>query len=217
MKTRLLLLFLAFFSLTMVSAQMRVQQESNTVTFIVDDTVDHDDWDANGDPIYLYLNIPASEASNGVGWEPLGPWPGMPMFDLGGDQYKITIDLSDFYPAGTTIFEILFTYNDNMGNQNPIADGFNATDHSYVPLTTLSTLDFEENDTTFKIINGNLVVSQNENISVSVYNVTGQLVKSFTNINLDINNSLDLNLDKNGLFLVRIESKKGIQVIKTIN
>jgi len=218
MKTRILLFLVAILSLSVARAQIRVQQDDNTVTFNLDDNADGDDWDANGNPIYLYLNIPASEASNGVAWEPLGPFPGGRMNSLGDNFYKITIDLSDFYPDGTTIFEIFYTYNDNMGNQNPLTGGFNATDASFVPLTisTLSTVDFEENKTEFNIINGQLVVSQNESISVNVYNITGQLVKTFTQINLDSNNSLDLNLIENQLYLVRIESQNGIKVIKTV-
>jgi hypothetical protein len=219
MKARLFVFVLTIFTLTSALAQMRVQQDGNTVTFIVDDNIDGDDWDANGNPIYLYLYIDSSGASNSMSSEPLGAWPGTEMFDLGGNIYKRTIDLSDFYPEGTTVFEIQFTYNDNMGNQNPTTGGFNATDFSYIPITitTLSTLDFEENKTEFNIINGQLVVSKNETVSVNVYNITGQRVKTFANINLDSNNGLDLNLNKNQLYLVRIESQNGIKVIKTVN
>ena len=52
------------------------------------------------------------------------------------------------------------------------------------------------------IVSAQMTVQQDENI---------------VGCNLDINNSLDLDLNENGLFLVRIESRKGIQVIKTIN
>lgn len=216
MKTKLLLLLLAFLSVTIVSAQMTVQQDENTVGFNVDDNTDGDDWDANGNPIYLYLNIPAEQSTNGIGSEPLGPWPGAIMNDIGGNFYKISVDLSSFYQDGVTIWEIFYTYNDNNGNQNPAGNGFSATDVGYVPITTLSTLDVESNDSKFNVINGQLVVSQNESISVNVYNITGQLVKTFTQINLDSNNSLDLNLIENQLYLVRIESQNGIKVIKTV-
>lgn len=216
MKAKLLLFLLTVISFTMVSAQVRVQQDANTVTFVFLDTIDGDVWDANGNPVYIYLFIDTEDTTNGISTEPLGSWPGTQMIDLGDDAYKVSTILSDFYPNGTTISEIYYTLNDNMGNQNPLTGGFSAVEASYVPITTLSTIDIEENNTTFNIINGQLVVSQNETVSVQVYNITGQLVKSIAPINLNADNRLDLNLSENQLYLVKIESQKGVKVIKTV-
>ncbi|MFD2824335.1 T9SS type A sorting domain-containing protein [Lacinutrix iliipiscaria] len=217
MKTRLLLLLLGVLCVTIANAQMRIQTDDNFVTFNVDDTFDGDDWDANGNDIYLYLFIDASDASNGISSEPLGSFPGTIMASLGADLYKVTIDLSDFYPNGTTIDEIYYTYNDNMGSQNPASGGFSGLAASYVPVTTLSTSDIEKNELSFSIVNGQLMASKNETISINVYNINGQLVKHYTNINISANTSFDLNLNKNKVYFVQLESGNTTQVIKTIH
>ena len=216
MRTKLLFLLLFSLGLAQVSAQMSVASNGNLVTFTFDDANDMGEWDANGNPIYLYLYVNASDTSNNMFSEPLGNWPGTILPSVATDIYEITIDLSNFYPPGTTINEINYIFNNNLGNQNPSSGGFSAVTAGFVPITTLSTLDFENTSNSFTVVNGYLHATKHENVSLFIYNLKGQLVNRIDTVNIDSNSSVDLSLDRNTLYFVRIVSEQGIKTIKTI-
>ena len=219
MKTRILAILLFFIGFAVSNAQMRIQQDGNFVVFVYDDANDEGLWDAAGNPIYIYAYVLAEDASNNVASDITGPFPGLVMADLGDDLYKLTIDLADFYPDGTTIEEIYYVINDNMGTQVPETGGFSGVEASFVPVTinTLSTEEFDQLDREFSIISGQLHGNFNENVSVNVFDLNGRLIRNYSAISIDPNTGFDLNLNKGTMYIVSVSSERGTQIIKTIH
>ena len=81
--------------------------------------------------------------------------------------------------------------------------------------SVLSTEEFNANNT-YKIIKGRLFGKVNEQVNINIYNLTGQLVKTFSNVNLNSNTSFNLELKENQLYLVRLQSQNGIKTLKAI-
>lgn len=215
MKKYLLLTLLLVFTLQLSIAQMSVSTVGNVVTFTFDDANDVGQWDANGNPIRLYIYVDAADASNNQFAELAGGWPGTEMTNLGSDIYELEVNLSNFYPDGTTINDIQYIFNNDFG-QNPGSGGFSAVAAGYVPTTTLSNQDLARENNAIKFTNGQLY-GNNSVYNINIYNVFGQLVKSFNNQNLLTNNGFDLNLNKNELFIVQVKSETTTKVLKVIS
>ncbi|MDO6597735.1 T9SS type A sorting domain-containing protein [Oceanihabitans sp. 2_MG-2023] len=83
---------------------------------------------------------------------------------------------------------------------------------------TESSLSIEEFDfnNSYKVINGHLYGNLNEQVNINIYNVSGQLVKTYNNINVNANASFNLELKANQLYLIRLQSPSGIKTFKTI-
>jgi len=70
--------------------------------------------------------------------------------------------------------------------------------------------------TSYKIIKGHLYGTSNESVNINIYNLTGQLVKTYSDVSLNSNASFNLELKANQLYLVRLQSQSGMKTLKTI-
>ena len=80
---------------------------------------------------------------------------------------------------------------------------------------SLSTEAFDLNNT-YKIIKGHVFGTSKESVNISIYNLTGQLVKTYSDVSLHSNTSFNLELQANQLYLIRLQSQSGIKTLKTI-
>ena len=213
MKTKLLFTLFFAFIVQFTTAQVTITTAADVVTFTFDDNTGGDLYDAIGNPVYLYSWVDSTDASNGAFNTLAGGWPGTTMTDLGGNIYSFSVDLSTFYPTGTVISEIKFILNDNMGSQTADLLG---TNYGYAPYT-LSILDITNQNNTISFIDGKLVGSDSVVYSIYVYNILAQQVKSFNNQHLNQNDGLDLNLPKNEIFIIKLESVQGSKIIKVLS
>ncbi len=212
MKTKLLFTLLLALVIQFTYAQMTITQNGDIVTFTFDDNTSGDVWDANGNPINLYSWIDAVDTSDGNFNTIFGGWPGTVMTDNGGNIYELSVDLSTYYPNGTLISEIKYILN-GVGGQTADLLG---TAAGYTPFT-LSLLRTNQQNNELKFINGKLLGNNNVVYNITVYNILGQITKSYKNQNLSQNNGLDLGLAKNQIFIIRTESVEGSKFIKIIS
>lgn len=124
----LLMLLIAF---TVINAQTSLAISGTTVTFTTK-------FPANGfnaTPVYLYTWVNGNQNTQGTGAEPTGTWPGTLMSGPDGSgNYTLSINLSSFFNAGTTINELNFIYNNGSGTKT--ADLKASTDASgWFPIT----------------------------------------------------------------------------------
>ena len=103
MKTKLLFTLLFAFAIQFSSAQMTIHtgtatDNGNNLYFQFIDILPGDIWDANGNPINLYVWVDAADVSNGEFHELAGAWPGTAMIEnqFLSDFYDLTLDLSSF-------------------------------------------------------------------------------------------------------------------------
>ncbi|WP_452229492.1 T9SS type A sorting domain-containing protein [Lacinutrix sp. MEBiC02404] len=81
--------------------------------------------------------------------------------------------------------------------------------------SSLSTDVFEAKNS-FKIIKGHLYTSKSEKISISIYTINGQLVRSIKNYQAEGSSTIDLDLNRSTLYFVTIKTNDGLQTIKTM-
>ena len=62
------------------------------------------------------------------------------------------------------------------------------------------------------VINGKLITAQKGNLNLEVYEMSGKLVRSFKAVSNG--NAIDLNLTKNGLYLLKITNETHREVVK---
>ena len=203
--------------------QMNVTVTGNTVKFStrVDGTTGTD-WTSA--PVSLYAYIDAADTSNNSFQNVLGGFPGTSMVDNGTGVYSVSKDLSTLYPSGTIINDIKFIYT-NAGGQNPPggSPGFSvkdpahtATAATFKPITvsTLSVSDLVNAKKNSFVANGKLYTKQNGNLDITVYDMTGKIVKQSQVKSSD--SALELNIKQAGTYIVKVSNGSQTETVKFI-
>ena len=203
-------------------AQVTVTVSGTTVT--LSSPVPGADWGSSPVNMYAYADLTDTAPNAPSTVQILGNWPGMAMTDNGSGIFSVSVDLSTKFPAGTTINNFKFIYNspDGAGGyyQNPAggSPGFNITDpahatgYSPVTITTMSTTDFVNIKNKSIVVNGQLRTALPGNLSLEIFEMGGKLVKSFKATSTG--NAIDLNINKNGIYLVKITNGAKSEVVK---
>ncbi|WGD34087.1 hypothetical protein [Olleya sp. YS] len=141
--------------------------------------------------------------------------------NAGPNTYSITINLSQFYtavPDGTTVFGFNLLFQNEFGG-----GGNNQTADLYIDLidapknSTLSIPEATNTALTAKMIDNQLLISNyNGSVTVKAYNILGKEILSLPN--LEVNNTLrkNLNLPKNQISIVVIETIKSRLTLKVV-
>ena len=138
-------------------------------------------------------------------------------WDAGLSAYVGTINLNEktftnsnnVIPTGTTVQKVGMVFK-NLQN----GSDFQSADAFTNGPTTLSTLAVSDTKVKakFSIVSGQLYTTQKGNMNVEVYEMSGKLVKSFTAV--ATGNVIDLNVPKNGIYLVKISNGATSEVVK---
>lgn len=113
-------------------------------------------------------------------------------------------------PVGTTVNKVGMVFKDLQdGATKQSADTF-----AEGPTVIVTTLAVGNNVLLGKstVINGKLITPQKGNLNLEVYEMSGKLVRSFKAVSNG--NAIDLNLNKNGLYLVKITNGTNREVVK---
>ena len=113
-------------------------------------------------------------------------------------------------PVGTTVNKVGMVFKDLQdGATKQSADTF-----AEGPTVIVTTLAVGNNVLLGKstVINGKLITAQKGNLNLEVYEMSGKLVRSFKAVSNG--NSIELNLTKNGLYLVKITNGTHREVVK---
>lgn len=113
-------------------------------------------------------------------------------------------------PVGTTVNKVGMVFKDLQdGATKQSADTF-----AEGPTVIVTTLAVGNNVLLGKstIVNGKLITAQKGNLNLEVYEMSGKLVRSFKAVSNG--NAIDLNLTKNGLYLVKITNGTHREVVK---
>ena len=113
-------------------------------------------------------------------------------------------------PVGTTVNKVGMVFKDLQdGATKQSADTF-----AQGPTVIVTTLGVGNNVLLGKstVINGKLITAQKGNLNLEVYEMSGKLVRSLKAVSNG--NAIDLNLTKNGLYLVKITNGQHREVVK---
>ena len=218
-------LFLALFATIAISAQALltiVKTSEGVYTMTYNDSANG--WafyDPMSQPIGVYLFLNPGDTTPSGSYSDL--WTNIPTsLTWDGTNYSGTINLNTHnfnqtggvLPTGTTINQLRFLFTESpAGNGSHQSSDKLGTDYGFTP-STLPTLATSNLDLSKKsvVINGKLHTSLKGNIELSVYEMSGKLVKNL-NVKTD-GNAIDLNVSKNGLYLVKITSGTYNEIVK---
>ena len=123
---------------------------------------------------------------------------------------KIFTQTNAQIPVATTVNKVGMVFKDLQdGATKQSADTF-----AEGPTVIVTTLAVGNNVLLGKstVINGKLITAQKGNLNLEVYEMSGKLVRSFKAVSNG--NAIDLNLTKNGLYLVKITNGTHREVVK---
>lgn len=218
-------LFLALFATIAISAQALltiVKTSEGVYTMTYNDSANG--WafyDPMSQPIGVYLFINTGDSTQPGAYN--DAWSNIPTsLTWDGTNYSGTINLNTHnfnnsggvLPAGTTVNQLRFLFTESpAGNGSHQTTDKLGTDFGFTP-STLPLLATTNVDLSKKsvVINGKLHTSLKGSISLSVYEMSGKLVKNL-NVKAD-GNAIDLNVSKNGLYLVKIANGSHNEVVK---
>ncbi len=122
---------------------------------------------------------------------------------------KVFTNTNNTVAAGTTVQQVGIVFKDlQNGATKQSADGL------VVGPTTLPTLGVNSSSLKAKsyVVKGQLYTALKGNLSISVYEMSGKLVKNM-NVKAD-GNAIDLNVYNNGLYLVKVSNGSTNEVVK---
>ena len=222
---KLSLLF-AFFAAVTISAQFTVQTISQgAVKLTYGASNDYSIYDPGFEVPTFYVHVwsNAGDNSTGTGYDDSWTNSNVTMnWDSGAGAYVGTINLNTkvftngnkTFPSGTTVNNLGFVFKDlQNGNTKQSAD-LAATSFGFTTTTTNSSLVVSNSLLGKKssVIGGKLYTSTKGNLAISVYEMSGKLVKSFNTVS--VGSAIDLNVSKTGLYLVKITHGSESEVVK---
>lgn len=218
-------LVLALFTAITISAQLAVQTVSpGVVKLTYGATNDYTLYDPGFEVPTFYVHTWSYAADNTTATLYDDSWTNSTVtmnWDVTAGAYVGTINLSTkvftngnkTFPGGTTINNMGFVFKDlqngatkQSGDIDASVFGFTATT---LPLLATTNVDLSKKSV---VVNGKLITSLKGNVQLSVYEMSGKLVKNLS-VKAD-GNAIDLNVSKNGLYLVKIASGSHNEVVK---
>ncbi|MBC7556164.1 MAG: T9SS type A sorting domain-containing protein [Chryseobacterium sp.] len=208
----------------MIQAQMTITVTGSTVKFSA--PIPGNDWGST--PVNLYAYVDAADTTPpGAGTMQIsGGFPGTMMVNGGSGPYSITVNLASFFPSGTTINNIKFIYAVTDGGsgyyQNPAGGnpGFSVNDPAhasgYTPVTvaSLAVSDLQNAKKNSFVANGKLYTNQTGNLEITVYDMTGKIVKQ-SQVKSS-NSALELNIQQKGTYIVKVSNGSQTETLKFI-
>lgn len=222
---KLSLLF-AFFAAVTISAQFTVQTISQGVVKLTyGASNDYSIYDPGFEVPTFYVHVWSNAGDNSTGTVYDDSWTNSNVtmnWDSGAGAYVGTINLNTkvftngnkTFPSGTTVNNLGFVFKDlQNGNTKQSAD-LAATSFGFTTTTTNSSLAVSNSLLGKKssVIGGKLYTSTKGNLAISVYEMSGKLVKSFNTVS--VGSAIDLNVSKTGLYLVKITHGSESEVVK---
>ena len=222
---KLSLLF-AFFAAVTISAQFTVQTISQGVVKLTyGASNDYSIYDPGFEVPTFYVHVWSNAGDNSTGTVYDDSWTNSNVtmnWDSGAGAYVGTINLNTkvftngnkTFPSGTTVNNLGFVFKDlQNGNTKQSAD-LAATSFGFTTTTTNSSLAVSNSLLGKKssVIGGKLYTSTKGNLAISVYEMSGKLVKSFNTVS--VGSAIDLNVSKTGLYLVKISHGSESEVVK---
>ena len=222
---KLSLLF-AFFAAVTISAQFTVQTISQGVVKLTyGASNDYSIYDPGFEVPTFYVHVWSNAGDNSTGtvYDDLWTNSNVTMnWDSGAGAYVGTINLNTkvftngnkTFPSGTTVNNLGFVFKDlQNGNTKQSAD-LAAASFGFTATTTNSSLAVSNSLLGKKssVIGGKLYTSTKGNLAISVYEMSGKLVKSFNAV--ADGSAIDLNVSKSGLYLVKVTHDSGSEVVK---
>ena len=142
-------------------------------------------------------------------------------WDAGAGAYVGMINLKDkvftngdkVLPVGTTVNNMGFVFKDLQSGANKQSGDLKATDFGFTP-TTIVVLGVSNNATAKKsvVADGKLFSALKGNLSVSVYEMSGKLVRNFNQNATE--NGIDLNMNNKGIYVVKITNGTQSEVVR---
>lgn len=222
---KLSLLF-AFFAAVTISAQFTVQTISQGVVKLTyGASNDYSIYDPGFEVPTFYVHVWSNAGDNSTGTVYDDSWTNSNVtmnWDSGAGAYVGTINLNTkvftngnkTFPSGTTVNNLGFVFKDlQNGNTKQSAD-LAATSFGFTTTTTNSSLAVSNSLLGKKssVMGGKLYTSTKGNLAISVYEMSGKLVKSFNTVS--VGSAIDLNVSKTGLYLVKITHGSESEVVK---
>ncbi len=218
-------LILALFISAMTYAQLTVQVTSpGILNLSYGATNDYTLYEPGFEVPTFYVHVWSNAADNSTGTGYSDAWSNSNVtmnWDAGAGAYVGTINLNDkvftdgnkVFPAATTITNLGFVFKDLQDGNTKQSSDLKATDFGFTSTTTV-TLGVSNNYLSKKpvVADGKLFSSLKGNVTVSVYEMTGKLVKNFEA--KSDGNAIDLNVTKNGIYLVKITNGAQSEVVK---
>ena len=207
-----------------LQAQMTVSVTGNTVKFSA--PIPGNDWGSTPVNLYAYVDAADTTPAGTSSVQISGAFPGMMMVNGGSGPYSISVNLASFFPGGTTVNNIKFIYavTDNMGGyyQNPaggnpgfsVNDPAHATGYTPVTVSTLAVSDLVNAKKNSFVANGKLYTKQNGNLDITVYDMTGKIVKQSQVKSSD--SALELNIKQAGTYIVKVSNGSQTETVKFI-
>lgn len=168
---------------------------------------------------YIHTFVNAGDNSAGTAFEDAWSNSTVTMnWDNAVMAYVGTIDLNSKtftqtnakIPVGTTVNKVGMVFKDlQISATKQSADTF-----ANGPTVTVGTMAVANNLLSGKssVVNGKLITAQKGNLTLEIYEMSGKLVQSFKAVSNG--NSIDLNLTKNGLYLLKITNGTNREVVK---
>lgn len=220
---------IALFAMITVSAQTDASSHHITVTdegsgilkIEYNGTADSYSFFSPGvdNPIYVYSWLNTGDNSTGNNYN--DKWSTVPTvilnYDSATDTFVGTINLGshDFdnsggiLPGGTSVNRYNFLFRNSDGTSQSTD-----TYQLFSPVVTIPTLGLSDISSSHKsfVSNGKLYTTKKGNISITIYDFNGRIVKT---INVKANgNAIDLNVHQNGMYLAKISDTSTSEVVK---
>lgn len=217
---------LAVFAVLTVSAQFVVQVQSpGVVKLTYGASNDYSIYSPGFEVPTFWVHVWSYPADNSTGTMYDDSWSNSNVamnWDSSAGAYVGTINLNNkvftngnkTFPSGTTVNNLGFVFKNQQNGATAQSGDLVATNFGFTSTVTDSNLGVSDQAVNAKshIVNGKLYTAQKGNLSITVYEMSGKLVKSFTaNSN---GSEIDLNLSKSGLYFAKITNGAHSEVVK---
>jgi hypothetical protein len=218
-------LVLALFTAITISAQLTVQTVSpGVVKLTYGATNDYTLYDPGFEVPTFYVHTWSNPTDNTTATMYDDSWTNSNVtmnWDATAGAYIGTIDLATkiftngnkTFSGGTTINNMGFVFKDLQNGATKQSLDLSATTYGFtattLPLLATTNVDLSKKSV---VINGKLHTFLKGNVELSVYEMSGKLVKNL-NVKAD-GNAIDLNVSKTGLYLVKITSGTYNEIVK---
>ena len=216
-------LILALFAVITLSAQVTVTNVSPGVVKITyGPSYDLTFYNPGFQNPKFYVHMWTIGADNSTGNSYDDSWSNSNVeMNLVGDHYEGTINFATkvftngnkILPTNTVLNNFGFLFKDQQNGATKQSPDVQANTKGFAP-TTIPAMAVSNTSlkTKSSVVSGKLYTSAKGNISLSVYEMSGRLVRTM-NVKAD-GKAIDLNVAKNGLYLVKITSGSENEVVK---
>ena len=217
---------LAVFAVLTVSAQLVVQVQSpGVVKLTYGASNDYSIYEPGFEVPTFWVHVWSNAADNSTGTVYDDAWTNSTVsmnWDSSAGAYVGTINLNTkvftngnkTFPSGTTVNNLGFVFKNQQNGATNQSGDLTASNFGFTSTVTDSNLGVSDQALNAKshIVNGKLYTAQKGNLSITVYEMSGKLVKSF-NANSN-GGEIDLNISKSGLYVAKITNGAHSEVVK---